>query len=494
MWRKEQIQHSRALFWVIQKVSWAAGEIVPEVIRVQIETMVFNYVTKRIRKQVVIRSKTNSPLVFCIVHWNAPDYLLLNIRQIQLLYPQSNVYILDNGSEKVNLDAAKRGLEKFNNVTLFAAKIQYGNLVVRLKSEGLFDSYTHSKGLQFLLDYSAEHSNEIAVFLDQDCILSNNIDSLLAKLGKDVVLIGPRDFLRSPKAYGPLRKGIIRNYGMFVHPSFMILQPQQTRRLVGNFSFQTQNRLRDPYHNISLKAQGKIFFLDSQMHETIPFLTRYMHQNITYAWHAWYSTHKHRSARYGLSPQSKVDNYPISWLQQVGKLAFDYLSRISINDESQITPTQPAEPATSLGHIFISHVKEDAKIVEELAKNLESKGFATWYYERDFTPGQSHILTTSKAIEQSEIAVLILSSKSLRSNQIHKEVVTIHETGTHFIPILNGITYKKVQQSRPEWRRPIGSTTFMSIPKEGVPAMIPLLVSCLVSLGIQKRSDVGQQP
>jgi len=314
-------------------VTWAAGIIVPEVVRVQIEIMVFNYVTKKIKKQVIIRGKTNNPLVFCIVHWNAPDYLLLNIRQIQLLYPQSNIYVLDNGSQSVNLDAAKRGLEKFNNITFFAAKLQNGNLVARLISEGLFDSYTHAKALQFLLNYSAEQSDEIAVFLDQDCILSNNIDYLLAKFGKDVVLIGARDYIVVPHDYGPLRKQILRDYGMFVHASFMILQPQRVKRLLGNFSFETLNCFREPYHNISFRTQGKIFYLRTQMHETIPFLTRYMHQNITYAWHAWYSTYRNRP---GHRSQSKLDGYPISWLQEVQKLAFDYLSQISTDDDSQV--------------------------------------------------------------------------------------------------------------------------------------------------------------
>lgn len=319
-----------------QKVAWAAGGIIPEVVRVQTETMVFNYVTKRIKKQVVIHGKTNSPLVFCIVHWNAPDYLLLNIRQIQLLYPQSKIYVLDNGSQQVNLDAAKRGLKKFNNVTFFAAKRQYGNLVARLISEGLFDlfdSYTHSKALQFLLNYSTEQSDEIAVFLDQDCILSNNIDYLLAKFGKDVALIGARDYLVVPHDYGPLRKGVRRDYGMFVHASFMILQPQRTKQLLRNFSFETLNCFREPYHNISFKTMGKILYLRTQMHETIPNLTRYMHQNITYAWHTWYSTYRDRP---GYRFQSKLDNYPISWLEEVQKLAFDYLSQISTDNASQV--------------------------------------------------------------------------------------------------------------------------------------------------------------
>lgn len=323
-----------SLFWATIKVLLAARKRLPRVIEVQIETMVFNYKKNRIKKQAVIRGKKNNPLVFCIVHWNAPDYLLLNIRQIQLLYPHSNIYVLDNGSQQVNLDAAKRGLEKFNNVTFFSAKLQTGNLVARLVNKVKF---SHSKGLQFLLDYSAEQSDEIAVFLDQDCILSNNIDCLLAKFGKDVVLVGARDYIFVPKDYGPLRKGILRNYGMFVAAFFMILQPLRIKRVLGNFSFETQNRFGDdPFHNISFKAQGKILFLETQMHEIIPFLTRCMHQNITYAWHAWYSTYRYRymcrTDRRGL--QLMIDNYPVSWLEEVQKLEFDYLSQIGINDAS----------------------------------------------------------------------------------------------------------------------------------------------------------------
>jgi hypothetical protein len=36
---------------------------------------------------------------FCIVHWNAPDFLLLNIKQLELIYPNKEIYVLDNGSQ-----------------------------------------------------------------------------------------------------------------------------------------------------------------------------------------------------------------------------------------------------------------------------------------------------------------------------------------------------------------------------------------------------------
>ena len=308
----------------------AARKVVPKFARVESERIVFNYVTGRIRKQVVIRGETNNPLAFCVVHYNDPEYLLLNIRQIQSLHPKSDIYVLDNGSQKSNLEVARKGLEKFNNVTLFAAKLQYENLPTKLLSEGIFNSYTHSKGLHFLLNYSADRLNEFAVFLDQDCILANNIDSLLAKFGKDVTLIGPPDYLVVPHDFGPLKKGLWRDFRPFVHASFMILQPQRIRRFLQDFSFETQNVFHNDYHNISFRMLGKIFYLESQMHETIPLLTRYYHKKITYAWHAWYSSLKYRLSQ---PHQTQFHGLPVQWLHDTRRMEFDYLSQISAEQQ-----------------------------------------------------------------------------------------------------------------------------------------------------------------
>jgi hypothetical protein len=139
-------------------------------------------------------------------------------------------------------------------------------------------------------------------------------------------------------------------------------------------------------------------------------------------------------------------------------------------------------------YVFISHVKEDGKIAEAIAKDLEKAGYASWYYERDSLPGQSYILTTSTAIEQSKAVILILSRESLRSNQVHTEVITAHEAGIHFVPVLSGIIHEEFQQSRPEWRRIIGSSTSVSIPREGVSAIMPRLIAGLTSLGVQLKT------
>jgi hypothetical protein len=130
-----------------------------------------------LQKQVLLRSTVKGPIAFCIVHWNAPDILLLNIRQIELLYPEVKIYVLDNGSKQTNVAIVKKGLEKYDNITLFALK-ECPNWAERVGLDHIFDWYSHTYGLQFLLNYSAKQKDEFAVFLDQDCILSNSARTL----------------------------------------------------------------------------------------------------------------------------------------------------------------------------------------------------------------------------------------------------------------------------------------------------------------------------
>jgi sugar lactone lactonase YvrE len=157
---------------------------------------------------------------------------------------------------------------------------------------------------------------------------------------------------------------------------------------------------------------------------------------------------------------------------------------ITLNPDSIVT-------SNSFSQIFISHVEEDSDVAKAIAKGLEKVGFKTWYYERDSFPGQSYILTTSEAIEKSKAVILVLSRESLRSNQIHAEVIAAHEAGVHFVPVLNGIKHEEFQQSRPEWRRIIGSSTSVSIPREGVSSIIPRMIAGLTSLGVthETKSD-----
>jgi hypothetical protein len=283
-----------------------------------IRSSVNKQIRMRMRTQILLKSKIDSPIAFCIVHWNAPDFLLLAVSQIELLHPNCKIYILDNGSQQTYLTSIKSGLKKFKNVTLLAL-LAPPKWATKLGLDVKFEWQSHTAGLQFLLNYSANQSDEIAVFIDQDCILSARIDALFSKFNKDVILIGARDRWRSH---------VTKN---LVHASFMILQPKLINQKFGNSSFYDKRTetlshfVNDPYHGISFKALGKIIYLEQRKHANIPLLTSYSLNETIYVWHAWYS-----SRAVGTNSVS-IDGYPVSWLQEVRKLEYDFMMQVHKN-------------------------------------------------------------------------------------------------------------------------------------------------------------------
>jgi hypothetical protein len=258
------------------------------------------------------RQGDGSRMAFGIVHWNAPHFLLLNVRRLEHLHPESKIYVFDNASSEENLQAILSGLKGYDNVTLFSSKRDYSNTWA-----------CHIMGLQFLLNYAAQKSDSTVTFLDQDCILANRVDDLADKLdGKDTLLIGVRDYIAIPHDYGTLKKGIHRNFPDAVHGSFMIMQPLVIRNLFGNQSL-ISGRSFEPYHGISRKAAGKTLFLETQMHDEIPLLTRYLYRGKTYAWHSWYS-----SRIVGMKDTDVLGDLTVPWLKDFLKKAYEFMEHL----------------------------------------------------------------------------------------------------------------------------------------------------------------------
>ena len=102
------------------------------------------------KMELLIKNKTGKGLAFCIVHWNAPEFLYLNVRQIRALYPESKIYVLDNGSQKQILENLKEELRILDNVILFAASPKDPKWAVAIGSARGF--YPHTVGLQLLFN------------------------------------------------------------------------------------------------------------------------------------------------------------------------------------------------------------------------------------------------------------------------------------------------------------------------------------------------------
>lgn len=135
--------------------------------------------------------------------------------------------------------------------------------------------------------------------------------------------------------------------------------------------------------------------------------------------------------------------------------------------------------------VFISHVEEDGRLAFDLARCLEFSGFTTWYYERDGVPGVSYLVQTGRAVDASRAFLLLISSTSLGSHQITKEVVRAHEEDKPFLPVLVDVTHVEFQTRQPEWREAIGAAASISLSQRGVQGTCASLIRGLQQLGIE---------
>jgi len=141
-----------------------------------------------------------------------------------------------------------------------------------------------------------------------------------------------------------------------------------------------------------------------------------------------------------------------------------------------------------MSHVFISHAEEDTAVARELASGLEAAGHRTWHYQRDTIPGAPYLIQIGQAIEECSAVVLIVSPRSLESNQVTSEVVRAFEAGKHFIPVLNGITDAEFKERQPLWRQALSASTSVLIPPKGVSAILPGMIDGLKAMGIQPET------
>src|SRR6202023_3837080 len=91
--------------------------------------------------------------------------------------------------------------------------------------------------------------------------------------------------------------------------------------------------------------------------------------------------------------------------------------------------------------IFVSYVEEDGDVSHEIAKPLEPHGYSSWYYERDFPAGADYFEETFKAISDCEAMAIIISPRSLPSDQITREIVRAVEANKATLPQLLDLTH-----------------------------------------------------
>jgi hypothetical protein len=142
-----------------------------------------------------------------------------------------------------------------------------------------------------------------------------------------------------------------------------------------------------------------------------------------------------------------------------------------------------------MSHVFISHVAEDAATTRELAGTLEEAGYTTWFYERDSVPRPPYVTQILQAIAQSTVVIVLVSSASLGSWQVDRDIFQAFTTQKAMIPVLIGITREELRNRHRDWVLMFGPAMWLSLPPDGVSAFIPRLVQGLKSMGAEPTAS-----
>jgi tetratricopeptide (TPR) repeat protein len=147
-----------------------------------------------------------------------------------------------------------------------------------------------------------------------------------------------------------------------------------------------------------------------------------------------------------------------------------------------------------MSHIFVSYAEEDAQVAKALAAALEAAGYKTWHYERDSTPGESYLVQVYRAIGECAALLLLISPRSILSNQVNSEVVNAFERGKPFIPLRLDITHEEFQQRQEAWRLAIGDAVSLAVPRERVSSVIPAILRGLKGRGLNTADADSSKP
>src|SRR3954468_7291809 len=85
--------------------------------------------------------------------------------------------------------------------------------------------------------------------------------------------------------------------------------------------------------------------------------------------------------------------------------------------------------------VFISHSSADREVAEGVCAYLEKNGVGCWMAPRDVTPGKNYGAAIVDAIDECQVLVLILSSRSNASRQVVREVERAASADSVILPV-----------------------------------------------------------
>jgi hypothetical protein len=72
--------------------------------------------------------------------------------------------------------------------------------------------------------------------------------------------------------------------------------------------------------------------------------------------------------------------------------------------------------------IFLSHARKDDALARQLAERLTGGGFTVWIAEDEIVPGENWAKKIGKALDASELMVILLTPRALESDSVRQDI------------------------------------------------------------------------
>ena len=123
--------------------------------------------------------------------------------------------------------------------------------------------------------------------------------------------------------------------------------------------------------------------------------------------------------------------------------------------------------------VFLSYVEEDSAVAHAIAEGLETKDYSTWLYERDCPTGADYFEETHKAISDCDAMIVLISPRSVISDQITREIVRAVESSKATLPLLLELSHDEYAKRRPGWKQAMAASNATRVSLDHIPTLIP---------------------
>ncbi|MFM7649255.1 MAG: toll/interleukin-1 receptor domain-containing protein [Cyanobium sp.] len=140
-----------------------------------------------------------------------------------------------------------------------------------------------------------------------------------------------------------------------------------------------------------------------------------------------------------------------------------------------------------MANAFVSYAVQDRDFVAQLVAAVEREGHRLWHFERDSMPAGLYLEEISKAIESCDFVLLVVSSASLDSFHVTKEVEHAYEKRKRFLPVLLDVASEDIPRFQPIWAAALGTTSHVRRTPQGMPPLVQEVVRVCRACGEEPR-------